>query len=320
MHNLLIKRLEESEKFIELMKEIKMKKTPINISGLVFVGKSHMISTISENVKNPLCVITYNEIQAKNLVRDLRCFTENVEYFGKREIASYDYISESKDLPYARIDVLNKIYNKEAKIVVTTVEALMQGMIPKDVLYKNVITFSVGNLFEGTGFSGKKNLNNLKQLLLLLGYERNDMVENRGQFSIRGGIVDIGLSEKTGVRIEFWGDEVDSIRYFSIASQRTTEMTDKIRIFPAHEYVLEYEVEDNILPEYSKVVLPVVNNIKENCIQNVNKSNIEADIEAIQNGELSEERYTQYIKLKKETEYNSNSENYLVNKKVSNKK
>ena len=125
MHNLLIKRLEESEKFIELMKEIKMKKTPINISGLVFVGKSHMISTISENVKNPLCVITYNEIQAKNLVRDLRCFTENVEYFGKREIASYDYISESKDLPYARIDVLNKIYNKEAKIVVTTVEALM---------------------------------------------------------------------------------------------------------------------------------------------------------------------------------------------------
>ena len=286
MHNLLIKRLEESEKFIELMKEIKMKKTPINISGLVFVGKSHMISTISENVKNPLCVITYNEIQAKNLVRDLRCFTENVEYFGKREIASYDYISESKDLPYARIDVLNKIYNKEAKIVVTTVEALMQGMIPKDVLYKNVITFSVGNLFEGTGFSGKKNLNNLKQLLLLLGYERNDMVENRGQFSIRGGIVDIGLSEKTGVRIEFWGDEVDSIRYFSIASQRTTEMTDKIRIFPAHEYVLEYEVEDNILPEYSKVVLPVVNNIKENCIQNVNKSNIEADIEAIQNGEF----------------------------------
>ena len=286
MHNLLIKRLEESEKFIELMKEIKMKKTPINISGLVFVGKSHMISTISENVKNPLCVITYNEIQAKNLVRDLRCFTENVEYFGKREIASYDYISESKDLPYARIDVLNKIYNKEAKIVVTTVEALMQGMIPKDVLYKNVITFSVGNLFEGTGFSGKKNLNNLKQLLLLLGYERNDMVENRGQFSIRGGIVDIGLSEKTGVRIEFWGDEVDSIRYFSIASQRTTEMTDKIRIFPAHEYVLEYEVEDNILPEYYKVVLPVVNNIKENCIQNVNKSNIEADIEAIQNGEF----------------------------------
>ena len=286
MHNLLIKRLEESEKFIELMKEIKMKKTPINISGLVFVGKSHMISTISENVKNPLCVITYNEIQAKNLVRDLRCFTENVEYFGKREIASYDYISESKDLPYARIDVLNKIYNKEAKIVVTTVEALMQGMIPKDVLYKNVITFSVGNLFEGTGFSGKKNLNNLKQLLLLLGYERNDMVENRGQFSIRGGIVDIGLSEKTGVRIEFWGDEVDSIRYFSIASQRTTEMTDKISIFPAHEYVLEYEVDDNALPEYSKVVLPVVNNIKENCLQNVNNSNIEADIEAIQNGEF----------------------------------
>ena len=289
MKNLLITRLEESRKFQELVQEIEMKKTPINISGLVFVGKSHIISTISENIKRPICVITYNEIQAKNLVKDLKYFTDKVEYFGKREIASYDYISESKDLPYARIEVLNKIYSKQVKIVVTTVEAIMQSMLPKDILYKNVLTFSVGNLFECTGFAGKKNLNNLKQLLLLLGYERNDMVENRGQFSIRGGIVDIGLSEKNGVRIEFWGDEVDSIRYFSIASQRTTEMTDKISIFPAHEYILEYDLEDKELPEYSSIVLPVINNIKENCLNKSEDdksiSNIQSDIEAIQNGE-----------------------------------
>src|SRR5699024_1101461 len=139
----------------------------------------------------------------------------------KREIASYDYISESKDLPYERIDVLNKVHKNETKIVVTTIEALMQSIIPKGILYKNILTFNVGNLFECTNFKGKKDLNNLKKLLLLLGYERNDLVENRGQFSIRGGIVDIGLSQSNGVRIEFWGDEVDSIRYFNIASQRT---------------------------------------------------------------------------------------------------
>ena len=289
MKNLLITRLEESRKFQELVQEIEMKKTPINISGLVFVGKSHIISTISENIKRPICVITYNEIQAKNLVKDLKYFTDKVEYFGKREIASYDYISESKDLPYARIEVLNKIYSKQVKIVVTTVEAIMQSMLPKDISYKNVLTFSVGNLFECTGFAGKKNLNNLKQLLLLLGYERNDMVENRGQFSIRGGIVDIEKKKKNGVRIEFWGDEVDSIRYFSIASQRTTEMTDKISIYPAHEYILEYDLEDKELPEYSSIVLPVINNIKENCLNKSKDdksiSNMQSDIEAIQNGE-----------------------------------
>ena len=81
MKNLLITRLEESRKFQELVQEIEMKKTPINISGLVFVGKSHIISSIKEVVKRPICVVTYNELQAKNLVKDLRFFTDKVEYY-----------------------------------------------------------------------------------------------------------------------------------------------------------------------------------------------------------------------------------------------
>ena len=275
MKNEIIQSLQELDKFKELAEQINCKKTPINISGLVFVGKSHMISSLKEEIKRPICVITYNELQAKNMVKDLRYFTDKVEYFGKREIASYDYVSESKDLPFARIDVLNKLKNKDVNIVVTTIEAIMQSMIPEKVLYKNILTFTVGNMFESTGFSGKKNLNNLKKLLLLMGYERNDLVEARGQFSIRGGIVDIGLTEKTGIRIEFWGDEVDSIRYFGLASQRTTEMTDKITIYPAHEYILNYErdktKEVEILPEYSEIVSNICKNIEEKYILEKNK-------------------------------------------------
>ena len=168
MKNLPLNKIDSVEKFKQLLKEIEMKKTPINISGLVFVAKSQIISSIYNNTNKPICIVTYNEIQAKNLVKDLKFFIDNVEYFGKREIASYDYVSESKDLPYARIDVLNKIYNGETSVVVTTIEAIMQSIIPKSVLYKNILTFSVGNLFECTGFKGKKNLNNLKKLLLLL--------------------------------------------------------------------------------------------------------------------------------------------------------
>ena len=320
MKNLLIQKLKDLDKFKELIEQIEIKKTPICVSGLEFVGKSHVIATTIDSIKRPICIVTYNELQAQKLVKDLRFYTDKIEYFGKREIASYDYITESKDLPYTRIEVLNKIYNKEIRVVVTTIETIMQKMIPKSVLYKNVLSFSVGNLFECTGFAGKKNLNNLKQLLLLLGYERNDLVENRGQFSIRGGIVDIGLSEKMGVRIEFWGDDVDSIRYFSIASQRTTEMTDEISIFPAHEYILDYEITDNILPEYSEIVANVTKNIQENYLKNIHTlkfnsmlqskvsqnleniglvadknissdgkaklaQNIQSDIEAIENGE-----------------------------------
>ena len=316
MKNEIIQSLQELDKFKELAEQINCKKTPINISGLVFVGKSHIISSLKEEIKRPICVITYNELQAKNMVKDLRYFTDKVEYFGKREIASYDYVSESKDLPFARIDVLNKLKNKDVNIVVTTIEAIMQSMIPEKVLYKNILTFTVGNMFESTGFSGKKNLNNLKKLLLLMGYERNDLVEARGQFSIRGGIVDIGLTEKTGIRIEFWGDEVDSIRYFGLASQRTTEMTDKITIYPAHEYILNYErdktKEVETLPEYSEIVSNICKNIEEKYILEKNKKmsssienataisnakdtniyinekskeKVEVDIEAITNGE-----------------------------------
>ena len=316
MKNEIIQSLQELDKFKELAEQINCKKTPINISGLVFVGKSHIISALKEETKRPICVITYNELQAKNMVKDLRYFTDKVEYFGKREIASYDYVSESKDLPFARIDVLNKLKNKDVNIVVTTIEAIMQSMIPEKMLYKNILKFTVGNMFESTGFSGKKNLNNLKKLLLLMGYERNDLVEARGQFSIRGGIVDIGLTEKTGIRIEFWGDEVDSIRYFGLASQRTTEMTDKITIYPAHEYILNYErdktKEVETLPEYSEIVSNICKNIEEKYILEKNKKmsssienataisnakdtniyinekskeKVEVDIEAITNGE-----------------------------------
>ena len=296
MKNLLIKRLEEHEKFNELVNEINLKKTPINVSGLEFVAKLHVISSLQDTLKRPILLVTYNELQAKQLVKDLSFFGEKIEYFGKKEIASYDYVSGSKDLPYERIDVLNKIYGREVKIIVTTIEALMQKIIPQKVLYKNILTFTVGNVFECSNFSGKKNLNNLKNLLLLLGYERNDMVENRGQFSIRGGIVDIGTSEKIGVRVEFWGDEVDSIRYFNISSQRTTEMTDKVNILPAHEYLLEYNVEDGVLPEYSNIVSTITKKIEDKYLdknkiifKSSNDSkliqNIQADIEAIQNGE-----------------------------------
>ena len=295
MKNVLIQKLEELDKFKEFLEQIELKQTPINISGLAFVGKSHIISSVAEKSKRPICIITYNELQAKQMVKDLKFFTDKIEYFGKKEIASYDYIAESKDLPFERIDVLNKIYNKEARIVVTTIEAVMQQVVPKEILYKNVLEFSVGNVFSCTNFKGKKDLSSLKKLLLLLGYERNDLVENRGQFSIRGGICDIGLTEKTGIRIEFWGDEVDSIRYFNVSSQRTTEMTNKVTIFPAHEYILNYE-SDEILPDYSKIALEITDKIRKKYLDNEKKTNenilseklmqnIETDIEAIQNGE-----------------------------------
>ena len=213
----LVQELANNKKFAEIVENVKEKISPIAISGLSDVSKANIISAILESTKRKICVVTYNEIQAKKLVKDLKYFFKQVYFFPKREIAPYDYIAESKDLPYERIAILNKMVlqekSKEPLIIVTTIEAVMQKMISKEELYENIVDFKVGQSYS---------IEELKQTFVKLGYERSNLIEGQGQFSIRGGIVDVGLSDKVGVRIEFWGDEVDSIRYFKIDSQRST--------------------------------------------------------------------------------------------------
>ena len=259
--NYLITSLQENEKFKEVVENVNEKISPIAISGLSDVSKVSIISSILESTKRKICVLTYNEIQAKKLVKDLKYFFKQVYFLPKREIAPYDYIAESKDLPYERIAVLNKIIlqekSKEPIIIVTTIEAAMQKMISKEELYENIIDFKIGETYS---------IENLKQTFVKLGYERTNLIEGQGQFSIRGGIVDVGLSNKIGVRIEFWGDEVDSIRYFKIDSQRSTEMIQNITIFPAHEFIVQ-----NIYNAIKKI--------------EENYSNVDEDIELIKNGE-----------------------------------
>ena len=248
--NFLVKTLKENKKFQELTKQIS-KTGPIAISGLVDVEKLHVLAGIFNETKRPMVLVTYNEIQARKLYQDLKKLIKQTYFFPKKEITSYDYVAQSKEIEYKRIDVLNKMYlakqQKEPIIIVTTIEAVMQKMVAKDTLYQNVIDFEVGKTYL---------LDEIKEKLVGLGYERSDLIENKGQFSIRGGIVDVGLSEKIGVRIEFWGDEVDSIRLFQISSQRSTEMLKEITIFPAHELIVQdlSEAVKNIQEKYPEEI------------------------------------------------------------------
>ena len=261
--NTILGELGKSPKFCEYIKSIENKKSPIAISGLTDVGMSQMIAATKEFAKKPICIVTYNEIQARKIVDDLNYFTDKVIYLPKKEIATYDYIAESKDLPYERIEAINKIQEMKSGIIVTTIEAASQKMISKKALYKNALKFKVGDEYK---------LEDLKQKLVDLGYVRCDLIEGRGQFSIRGGIVDISVTEKYGIRIEFWGDEIDSIRYFNIISQRSTETLDKISIYPAHEYLLEDSIDE------------VVKRIKNTIYNEKFQLQIDQDIEIIKEG------------------------------------
>ena len=257
--NYIIEELAKLEKFKEYAQSINKKNSPITISGLSDVGKIQVEIATHIETKRPVCIVTYNEIQAKNIIKDLSYFTNEVEYFPKREIVPYDFVAESKDLPYERIDVLNKIQDGKVKILVTTIEAIMQSMITKKSLYQNVVNIKANDTY---------NQELLKEMLVHLGYERNDLVEARGQFSVRGAIVDVAISETKGVRIEFWGDDIDSIREFNISSQRSTTMLEDVKINPAHEFVLDDTLEN------------IIDRIRKDNLENVSAQ----DIETIQEG------------------------------------
>lgn len=231
--NPLIKTMPNVKKFNDYMFDVKQNKTPIMLSGLTDIGKVHMAYSTRFYGEKPICIITYNELQAKKVMKDLAFFGEKVEFFPKREIITFDYLAESKDKLFERIAVLNNLQQNKSKIIVTTIEAVMQKMITKEKLYQFIMKLKVGDTIQ---------LSDLKERLVSLGYERYDLIEGKGQFSVRGGIVDIATSESHGIRIEFWGDEVDSIRKFSIMSQRTTEMLETAEIFPAYEFLLETDI------------------------------------------------------------------------------
>ena len=261
--NTIIGELGKSSKFIDLLKQIENKKSPIEILGLTDVGMAQIISSIHEFGKKPICIITYNEIQAKKIKEDINYFTDKVVLFPKKEIVTYDYIAESKDLPYQRIEVLNTITSKKNLIIVTTIEAISQKLPSKDVLYQNKLEFKVGGIYD---------LEDVKRKLIKLGYSRYDLIEGKGQFSVRGDIVDIAVTESTGIRLEFWGDEIDSIRNFNITSQRSIQNLEKATIYPAHEYILQDSIEE------------VCKKIKKLEVSKAQEQIIEEDIEQIKAG------------------------------------
>ena len=287
--NTILGELGKSQKIVEIINSVENKESPIEISGLNDVGMVQLGTTIHEFTKKPICILTYNEIQARKIYEDIKYFTENVVFFPKKDVVTYDYVAESKENLYERIDVLNKIKSKRGLIVVTTIEASMQKLPKKETLFKNELKIKVGNEY---------NLEDIKRNLLELGYVRCDLIEGRGQFSVRGDIVDISVNNKTGIRIEFWGDEVDSIREFNIETQRSIGNKEDATIYPAHEYVLEEGID------------VVCKKIREKY----NKNIIEDDIEQIKLGNYTSkiDKYFDCFYEKQDIILNYLNSNYLI--------
>lgn len=223
--------LHELSGFEEMTKEAQ-KTGLITISGCIDAQKSHMIYGIGNGRKNKV-IVTFHEQKAKELYDDYRFFEPNTVYYPAKDILFYQSDIRGNLLTAERIRALRAIHEQQEVTVITTFDALMNTMAPPKTLWDSIRRIEPGDTVV---------LDELVARLVQMGYEKEYQVDTVGQFALRGGILDVyPLTEDNPVRIEMWGDEVDTIRSFDVESQKSIENLEELVIYPACELVLDDE-------------------------------------------------------------------------------
>ncbi|MGH4121836.1 MAG: transcription-repair coupling factor [Clostridium sp.] len=231
--NGLMKPLKDSVQFKNILTNIENENYPIGLYGLSESAKNYLVNGVYEQLDKSLLILTHSDVEAKNIYDDLSFYVNDVYYFPTREVGFYNADAISGDLRWERLKVMKKITEKGKKIIITCVEALSATYTPIDLLRKYTFKLSVGSIL---------NLKDFTEKLIQCGYERVDRVDTKGQFSIRGGIIDLYPPiSALPFRIELFDDEIDSIRTFNCETQRSIDKVAEIDMFPAKEIILTQE-------------------------------------------------------------------------------
>lgn len=225
-----LERLKEFERAAEALKNgVKS----IYISEAAKSAYADIINAFVHSSGKNAVIITENMYEARVLKDDLDF------YFGEGKTVVFpakDYIfhnieTSAAQIVQARLGVIESVISGNAGIMIIPADAAMQYTIPKNLYEKYRITFKVGETVEQSDLLPRLNI---------MGYSRCDTVEGTGQFSIRGGILDIfPPSSKNPLRIEFFGDEIDTVRYFDAQSQLTLSQVDICTVAPCREMIYE---------------------------------------------------------------------------------
>lgn len=218
-----------SPEYQSIVTGIKKNWLPMGVLGLSHIHKAVLTASLSDKLHEGSIIITADEAQANRLVSDLKVL-------GKRALAypARDYIfrsaeSRSREYEHLRLGVLYKILCGEIDTVVCSVEAAMQLTIPPEELKSSSLELKLNDEIS---------VEKITSLLIKGGYTKSEQVDASGQFAVRGGILDLYTpNSEFPCRIEFWGDNIDSISFFDTDSQRRTQSIDKIRVIPANEIV-----------------------------------------------------------------------------------
>ena len=225
--------------YTDMKQDLDQGKGPVQISGVTDSQKVHVMHELSKN--NPWrLVVTYDDTRAKEIFDDFSYFEPNTWLYPARDLLFYSSDIHGNLLTRQRMQVFKHLLEDEGGVVVTTVDGLMDHLLPLSMIKESCLNIMVGQTLD---------MEEIKHLLTGMGYERMGQVDGMGQFSVRGGILDVfPLTEEVPVRIELWGDEVDSIRSFDAESQRSIQQMDEVTIYPAAELILtKKDIEEGIL-------------------------------------------------------------------------
>ena len=256
---------------------------PVFAAGVSSAERAMLASGIAEKTGKPVLIITPDEPSATRLSEDIAqlCSAKEVALYPIRDLRFRSAEGASAEYEQKRLSVLGRVLDKSCRIVVSSVEAALQFTIPPGTYSYNTFTIKRGDSFE---------MEELAKRLSRAGYERRSQVDGPCQFSVRGGILDFfSPQELNPVRIEFWGDEADSVAYFDLESQRRTKEIDEASIAPARE----------ILPDSTNALIKLLKDAharqkgKHGVLV---KKNIEADLERIDSG-LSVSAPDRYLPL-----------------------
>ena len=219
--------LSELAEFETIQRKRKEKQGFLQITGCTTSQRTHLMYGLSDGFENKIIAVS-SETKAKQIYEEYRFLDSKVYLYPAKDLLFYQADLRGKYLVKQRMEVFQAFMENQGITVVATFDAFMDALIPLEEMKKRVISLKLGDVVD---------FEQLKQDMIRLGYDREEQVEGPGQFAVRGGILDVyPLTEEVPIRVELWGDEVDSIRTFDVESQRSIENLEELLIYPASDF------------------------------------------------------------------------------------
>ncbi|HRC81792.1 MAG TPA: transcription-repair coupling factor [Sedimentibacter sp.] len=260
MNRILFDQFQRTEKFKKICDNYNHGKSQL-IQGLNEEGLAYLACNLSD-IYDKILILTSSESKSKKHEENIRAYTRHTSRFQPKEFILYNVDALSKDVEHKRANLLNDILFKQKNIVTTSINSIITRVMSKDRFKESIIELNYGKTYD---------LNELRSSLIKLKYERVDAIEGVGQFSVRGGIIDIfSPSEENPCRIEFFDDEIDSIRLFDLKTQRSIKNIKSVKILPCSDILFKKEefktilsqVEDDYKERQGKLSKEAAKNLK----------------------------------------------------------